>query len=128
MKKLNLKESIKYDLWTYLKNSKKPIVLYGMGDGADKILNVLEEKEIPVCAVFASDEFVRDKIFRGFKIKKLSEIEAEYEDFIILLSFATSIPELVEKIKALSKKHELYAPDVPVFGSGLFDMEFYTKK
>lgn len=125
MERLNILQDIKTDLWTNLKNSRKPIVLYGMGDGAEKILNVLEKKEIPVSAIFASDEFVRDKSFRGFKIMRLSQVEEKYEDFIILLSFATSIPELIEKITNLSKKHELYAPDVPVFGEGLFDMEFF---
>ena len=34
------------DLWQYLKNAEKPIVLYGTGDGADKILNVMAEKGI----------------------------------------------------------------------------------
>jgi glutamate racemase len=32
------------ELWEYLKTTKKPIVLYGMGNGADKIIKVLEEK------------------------------------------------------------------------------------
>ena len=30
------------DLWSYLSESTKPIILYGMGDGADKILDVCE--------------------------------------------------------------------------------------
>ena len=29
-------------MWDYLKSVDKPIVLYGMGDGADKILNRLK--------------------------------------------------------------------------------------
>ena len=28
------------DLWRYLQTVKKPVVLYGMGNGADKIINV----------------------------------------------------------------------------------------
>ena len=32
------------DLWSYLSETTKPIVLYGMGDGADKILDVCEQK------------------------------------------------------------------------------------
>ena len=32
------------ELWDYLKTATKPIVLYGMGNGADKIIKVLEEK------------------------------------------------------------------------------------
>jgi len=30
------------ELWMYLKNSTAPIALYGTGDGADKIISVLE--------------------------------------------------------------------------------------
>ena len=29
------------DLWDYLKAVKKPILIYGMGNGADKIISVL---------------------------------------------------------------------------------------
>ena len=35
------------DLWEYLKASQKTVVLYGMGNGADKILSVLAERGIP---------------------------------------------------------------------------------
>ena len=34
---------IKFDMWQHLQSSKKPIVLYGMGDGADKIAAELEK-------------------------------------------------------------------------------------
>ena len=38
------------DLWTSLKEQSKPIVLYGMGHGADKIANELERRGIEVSA------------------------------------------------------------------------------
>ena len=115
------------DLWTHLKATEKNIVLYGMGDGADKILNVCEEKEIPVSGVFASDEFVRYQTFRGFTVKKYSELKAELGDLIVLVSFATSLDSVLEKIYNIHKYDELYAPDVPVFGEGLFDKEYFAK-
>ena len=31
---------VKKDLWQYLSETDKPIVMYGMGNGADKILAV----------------------------------------------------------------------------------------
>ena len=71
------------DLWTHLTKSSKKIVLYGMGDGADKILDVCNEKGIEVCGVFASDEFVRYQSFRGFTVKKYSELKNEFSDMII---------------------------------------------
>ena len=33
----------KNDLWTYLKSISKPILIYGMGNGADKIIGYFEK-------------------------------------------------------------------------------------
>ena len=35
------------DLWRYLAAADRPVVLYGMGNGADKILAVCERYGIP---------------------------------------------------------------------------------
>lgn len=115
------------ELWSYLQETKKPIVLYGMGNGADKIISVLNKKEICFSDVFASDDFVRDKLFHGKKILHLSDIEEKYDDFIILLCFGSSLPDVMGRIKNISEKHELYAPDVPVAGEEIFDAGFFTK-
>lgn len=114
------------DLWTYLAHSTKKVVLYGMGDGADKILNVCENKGIKIHGVFASDEFVRYQNFRGFTVKKYSELKEEFSDIIVLVSFATRLGDVLERIYSLASYDELYAPDVPVFGDGLFDSEYFS--
>lgn len=116
------------DLWTYLKNQSKPIVLYGMGDGADKILNVCENHNISIKGVFASDEFVRGQNFRGFTVKTYSAVKQELGSMIILVSFATRLDSVLQKIYNLSKYDEVYAPDVPVFGDGLFDSNYFKEK
>ena len=67
-------------VWDFFKNTKKPIILYGMGDGADKVLNEFERLGIRAYGVMASDDFVRYQTFRGFTVKKLSDFEAELED------------------------------------------------
>ena len=59
---------IKKDLWQYLAESDKPIVMYGMGNGADKILSVCEAKGIEIKDFFASDGFVRGHSFHGKKV------------------------------------------------------------
>ncbi|MDE7362193.1 MAG: FkbM family methyltransferase [Oscillospiraceae bacterium] len=117
-------DDIDSDLWTYLSGCDKRIVLYGMGDGAEKIKAVLDEKGIEVSDIMASDDFVRGHNFLGCRVKKLSEIEAEYDDFIILVCFGTQIPDVMENIYGISERHELYAPNVPVAGDGLFDLGF----
>lgn len=118
-------DEIDRDLWGYLQKCGRPVVLYGMGDGADKIAAVLEQKHIKVSEVMASDEFVRGHSFLEHRVKKLSEIEEEYgNNFIILVCFGTHLPDVMDNIYNISKKHELYAPNVPVTGDTLFDLEF----
>ena len=110
-----------------LKNDGKPIVLYGMGDGADKILNVCEAKGIRIDGVFASDGFVRDKMFRGHHLESYSSLRERFGKMTVLVSFASRLPDVMEKIRALEETDDLYAPDVPVFGEGLFDMAYFKE-
>ncbi len=117
-----LKENI--TVWEHLKTTDKPIAIYGMGDGADKILGVFERFGIKTHAVFASDEFVRGHFFHGYKVEKLSEVEERLHDFIIVMSFATQRKEVLEHVFKIAERHELVAPDVAVAGDGLFDLDF----
>lgn len=114
------------ELWEYLQNAHRTVVLYGMGNGADKILEVCERKGIAVEAVFASDGFVRGQIFHGQRVKSWSEVKSEYgvKNLTVLLSFATSLPDVLENIQRIAAEAELFAPDVPVFGDTLFDGAF----
>ncbi|MBS7398427.1 MAG: FkbM family methyltransferase [Ruminiclostridium sp.] len=111
-------------LWDRLAVTRKPIIMYGMGDGAQKILDVASEKGIKISGFMASDDFVRGHSFAGFEVKKLSDIEKEFGDCIILVAFGTHIEEVIQRIIAISDRHELYAPDVPVIGGGLFTKEY----
>ncbi len=108
-------------VWESLKNSGKPVVLYGMGDGADKVLKAFEKFNIQTAGVMASDEFVRGQSFHGFKVKKLSELEAELGDFTVALCFASQLPDVMAAIKNVAQRHKTLVPSVPVFGDILFD-------
>lgn len=108
-------------VWKRLKETEKPIVMYGMGDGAQKIMSVLESLDIKPAEFMASDEFVRGHSFLGYQVKKLSDIQAQYEDFIIVVCFGSNLPSVTDRLYDLAEKYELYAPDVPVVGEGLFD-------
>lgn len=119
--------NIDFDLWEYLKGTEKPIVMYGMGNGADKILSVCERKGITVSDFFASDGFVRGHAFHGKTVLSYADAKEKHGEFIVLLSFASSLPDVIDNIKKIGSENELYVPDVPVFGSTLFDMEFYRK-
>ncbi len=112
------------ELWEYLKTAQKPIVLYGMGNGADKIIDVLNEKGIEFKGVFASDGFVREKLFHGHKISSYSALKEKFGEMIVLLCFGSSLPDVIDNILKIANEQELYAPEVPVIGGGLFDYDF----
>lgn len=114
-------------VWQALKNSRKPVVLYGMGDGADKVLSAFEHYGICAAAVMASDEFVRGQQFHGFTVKKLSQLEEEFGDFVIALCFASQLPEVMQTIKAVAARHKTLVPSVPVFGDKRFDDDFVNR-
>ena len=79
----------KLTAWEKLKAETRPIFIYGMGDGAEKIMRVFQEKGIPFAGIFASDDFVRGHSFAGHKVRKLSEIEAAVDDFVIEIGRAS---------------------------------------
>lgn len=113
------------DLWQYLGKTQKPIFLYGTGNGADKILNELYSRGIAVTGVFASDGFVRNRTFRGFKVCSFSRVKEAYGDIIVLVSFGTQLPDVMDNIKGIAAVCETYAPDVPVAeDTGVFDSNY----
>ncbi len=112
------------ELWKRLKNADKPIVLYGMGNGADRILDVMAERGIRAEGIFASDGFVRHQQFRGFTVESYAELKARFGEMIVLISFGTHRPEVLNNVRSIMAEQEMYAPDVPVAGETLFDEEF----
>ena len=116
---------IKNDVWSVLQKTNIPLIIYGMGNGADKILNEFEKLNIKIYGVIASDDFVRGQKFRGFTVKKLSDIENELSDFIVITAFGTSRTDVINHIVEISKKHTVLSVDVPVYGDNIFNMEFY---
>ena len=110
--------------WERIKRSGLPVVIYGMGNGADKVIDEFIRLDIPIKGVTASDDFVRGQIFRGFKVKKLSEFDGE---FIIAVAFATCIPEVMNRIYGLCDKYDVIVPCVPVYGDEIFNRDFIEK-
>ena len=115
------------NVWDYLKETDLPIALYGMGNGTDMVMEKLSEIGVTAAEVFASDEFVRGHSFRGYKVKKYSEICEEYADFVIVVCFAVHDRPMLDRIKQLSEKHTLFAPNVPIVNDGVFTREFIAE-
>ncbi len=113
------------DVWESLAASGLPLVLYGSGDGADKLLAHLDALGLSAAGIFASDDFVRPgKLFHGLPLKSLAQLEAELGDFLVLVAFGSPLPALRERILEISRRHPLLIPDLPLAGDAFFDRAF----
>ena len=117
------------DLWQVLQAESRDILLYGMGNGADKLLAVCEQKGISVRGVFASDGFVRGHSFHGMRVMSYSEVCEIYppNGCIVLLAFGSSRPEVMALFDRVAARYPLFVPDLPVCGENLFDTAFISE-
>lgn len=111
-------------MWEKLKATGKPILLYGMGDGAEKIAAELKKREIPIAGVFASEGFTRGQEFMGCPVTDYRTARERYGEMVVLVCFGTHRPEIIAQIEKLAGEQELYAPDVPVAGEEIFTREY----
>ena len=117
---------VREDMWDALAKESRPIVVYGMGNGADKLIERFNKYGITVSDFFASDGFVRGHTFHGMRVKSFSEIKETYPEFVIVLSFASNRAEVVDMLDAIDHDYDMYVPDMPVAGEEYFDREFYN--
>lgn len=107
----------KVSVWDALRQSRKPIVLYGMGNGADKIIDWCEANAVKIAGVFASDEFVRGQQFRGFTVERYDALKKRLgEKLLVVIAFASEREEVLARFAELDKEQEVLAPHL-----GLFD-------
>lgn len=103
-------------VWERLQECEKPIVLYGMGNGADKILDWCGENGVQVAGVFASDEFVRGQSFRGYTVERYDELKKRLgEELLVVIAFASERSEVLERFAELTAEQEVLAPHLPLF-------------
>lgn len=116
-------------IWDVLREESRPILLYGTGNGADKIIDVMERRGMRPSGVFASDGFVRSREFRGMRVMSYAQaLSAFGEDAVILVAFGSPRDSVLNAIRSLAQRHTLYIPDVPLFaddpGAELFTPEY----
>lgn len=99
--------------WEELKEAKLPIVLYGMGDGADRILTALAAHGLQAAGVFASDEFVRGQVFRGFPVLRYEEAKRRFGRMLVLLAFGTGLPAVLARIDQIAPGADAPGPGFP---------------
>ena len=111
--------------WDKLSSEIRPIILYGTGNGADKIIDACERYSIKIDAVFASNGFVRNRVFRDMPVRSYDDILNEYgDDIVILPAFGTSVPEVMSYFRQLAERHTVIIPEVPLYGGGIFDADY----
>lgn len=111
-----------------IKSTGKPVYIYGMGNGADKILRQLDRLGVRCSGVFASDAFARHNTFHGMTVTTLAEAEKQSGDMMILLGFGSSLPDVMAHIDSIADRHELIAPEVSVIGDGAFEKEVFLDR
>ena len=97
-----------------------PIYIYGMGDGCEKVLSAFVQECVECSGIFVSDDFKRDKVFHGFRLMGMTELEETVPEFAAACAFGTSLPEVMERIEGLAQRHLLVFPETAVAGEGYF--------
>jgi hypothetical protein len=115
------------NVWTAMAECDLPIVLYGMGNGADKVLDEMEKRHIKAAGVMASDDFCRYQAYRGFTVQKESDFARQLGEFSVALCFGSSLPDVTAHIRAVAERHTLLVPNVPVAGDTIMDEAFIER-
>lgn len=101
----------------------RPIYLYGMGNGAEKIYAYLTNNRIKIEGIVASDSFVRGQEFLGYRVQPISEAHKRHGELCLVLCFGLE-GEKAHFLKELAKTHRIISPNLPVFGDGVCDKKF----
>lgn len=110
--------------WEFLKNTSLPIIVYGTGNGADRVFAECEKLSIKISGIMASDGFVRKRTFRGFEVKSIAQTENDFEDFVVVLAFASPLPQVIDNVRSLMARRKVVMASVPIYGDEIFNKEF----
>ena len=108
--------------WERLKNCGR-VLIYGTGNACERILDRFGVCGTECAGIFASDGFVRDRSFRGYRVLSLSEAEERFGEFTVCCAFGSQLPEVMAQIDRLSERHEVIFPDLPIAGEEFFSRE-----
>ena len=115
----NFFESLE-DCWERLERTDKPIYIYGMGNGSEKLLGLFRRMGISCKGIFASDDFVRGQSFCGYRVEKFSDVMQDSRDKLVVLGFGSSLDEIMRRIESIEDRYELVIPEISVTDKGYF--------
>ena len=113
------------DVWERLRAETRPLVVWGMGNGADKLLNIFAGQGLTAVDFVASDGFVRGQSFHGKRVLSFAEVREKYASPALVMAFGTRRPEVLEAVLRRMGEYPLYLPDLPVTGETVFDAAYY---
>lgn len=110
-------------LWHKLQRVQDPILIYGMGNGAEKILKEAKRYNIPIDGIFSSDDHARTVAFQGYSVRSFQQILEQYEKAVILVGFGVYQEEVIQRILSLRQRYTVLVPDVPLMGGEILTPE-----
>lgn len=113
------------DIWSLLKTDPRPLVLYGTGNGADRIIDILHNENIEISGIFSSSAFVRDRFFRGYRVETYEALRERFPEMLVLMCFGSAREEVLSFVREIGSCNEILAPDVPVYGENVFNTAFF---
>ena len=113
-------------MWEKLSKTARPLVLYGTGNGGDKLIDALARFGRTPDGVFASSGFVRQRTFREMPVLSYEQALQQFgPEMTVLVAFGSSLPEVMERMAEVNRAHETYIPELPLFGDDLFTYDYY---
>ena len=90
-----------------------PLVMYGTGDGADRICDILSAMGREIECFFASDDFGgKGRSFRGLPVLRYRDVCRLYRDFAVVLGFGSARPDVLYNIRRIASERTLFVPDI----------------
>ena len=96
-----------------------PLVMYGTGDGAERITKIIGLFGRGIDMYIASDDFYRPgRKFMGRPVMRYSDACALPGDFAVVLGFGSARPEVTRNVRRIASERKLFVPDLPVVSEG----------
>ena len=110
-----------------IKNCGLPVVIYGMGNGADKLRAEFAERGIEFSGVFANDEFVRGQSYAGYKVIDYERAKKRFGKFCVVPAFGAANEKAMTRMREIAEEQLMICPELPLFGGKVLEKDFLSE-